>query len=195
MKSMLRGKRWGLAFTWRLACIALLLTAAVGCSRGDERKVKSAVRNFYDTYLKVRPSGVPTKAQQTDFKKVVSASLAGLLDEAAGLEDTSRDPDSPAPPRLEGDVFTSVDEGALSYQIDRCDIESESAMCVIDLTNKDDRDHGKLTWKDRIFLVRESDRWVVDDIEYFGDKQFMHKGRLKEVLKQVIKDGKEPPAV
>lgn len=187
--------RSGFAFAWRVALSALLLAAVAACSRGDERKVKSAVRNFYDTYLKVRPSGVPTKAQQADFKKVVSSNLASLLDEAAGVEDTSRDPSSPAPPRLEGDVFTSVDEGALSYQIDRCDIESASAMCVIDLTNVDDRNRGKLTWKDRIFLVREGDRWVVDDIEYFGDKQFMHKGRLKEVLKQVIKDGQEPPTV
>jgi hypothetical protein len=191
---MMRGKP-GFAFAWKLACAALLIVAVAGCSRGEERKVKSAVRNFYDTYLKVRPSGVPTKAQLVDFKKVVSANLAGLLDEAATVEDTSREPDSPAPPRLEGDVFTSVDEGALSYQIDRCDIESASAMCVIDLTSVESGKRGKLTWKDRIFLVREGDRWVVDDIEYFGDKQFMHKGRLKEVLKQVIKDGKEPPTV
>jgi hypothetical protein len=185
----------GFSFARMLACAVILVAAVAACSRGDERKVKSAVRNFYDTYLKVRPSGVPTKAQQDDFKKVVSVNLAGLLDEAATVEDTSREPDSPAPPRLEGDVFTSVDEGALSYQIDRCDIESGSAMCVIDLTSVENGKRDKLTWKDRIFLVREGDRWVVDDIEYYGDKQFMHKGRLKEVLKQVIKDGKEPPTV
>jgi hypothetical protein len=185
----MRNKRSALGLVW-IACTAALLLGA--CSRGDERKVKSAVRGFYDTYLKVRPSGVPTKAQQADFKKVVSSGLWSLLDEAAGLEDTSRDANSSAPPRLEGDVFTSVDEGALSYQIDRCDVEASSAMCVISLTNIDDRNRGKLSWKDRVFLVRENDRWVVDDIEYFGDKQFMHKGHLKDVLKQVIQDGKEP---
>ncbi len=187
--------RRGFPCAWRLACAALLLAALAGCSRGDERKVKSAVRNFYDIYLQTRPSGVPTKPQQAPFKKFVSSDLANLLDEAATLEDASRDPGSAAPPRLEGDVFTSVDEGALSYQIDRCDIDGASAMCVIDLTNIEGRNRGKLTWKDRIFLVREKDRWVVDDIEYFGDKQFMHKGRLKEVLKQVIQDAKEPPTV
>ena len=65
-------------------------------------------------------------------------------------------------------------------------------MCLVDLTNIDDRNRSRLAWKDRIFLVRENNRWVVDDIEYFGDKQFMHKGHLKEVLKQVIQDGKGP---
>ncbi|HEX2385438.1 MAG TPA: hypothetical protein VHL99_02675 [Candidatus Binatia bacterium] len=176
----------------KIAWAGVLLLALFACSRGDERKVKSAVRGFYDTYLKVRPSGVPTKAQQNDFKKLVSSGLSNLLDEAATLEDTSRAPESPAPPRLEGDVFTSLDEGAISYQISRCDLESSTAMCVVELTNIDDQNRGKLSWKDRVFLVRENDRWVVDDIEYFGDKQFMHKGRLKDVLKQVIKDGSEP---
>src|ERR1043166_1044463 len=177
---------------YKIACAGVLLLAVVACSRGDERKVKSAVRGFYDTYLKVRPSGVPTKAQQNDFKKLVSSGLSSLLDEAATLEDTSRAPESAAPPRLEGDVFTSLDEGAISYQISRCDLESATAMCVVELTHIEDSNRSKLSWKDRVFLVRENDRWVVDDIEYFGDKQFMHKGRLKDVLKQVIKDGKEP---
>jgi hypothetical protein len=178
--------------TYKIACMGVLLLALVACSRGDERKVKSAVRGFYDTYLKIRPSGVPTKAQQSDFKKLISSGLSNLLDEAATLEDTSRAPESAAPPRLEGDVFTSLDEGAISYQISRCDLDSSTAMCVIELTNIEDRNRAKLSWKDRVFLVREKDRWVVDDIEYFGDKQFMHKGRLKDVLKQVIKDGSEP---
>jgi len=179
-------------YAYKIVCAGVLLLALSACSRGDERKVKSAVRGFYDTYLKLRPSGVPTKAQQSDFKKLVSSGLSNLLEEAATLEDTSRAPDSPAPPRLEGDVFTSLDEGAISYQISRCDIETSTAMCVVELTNIDDRNRGKLSWKDRVFLVRENDRWLVDDIEYFGDKQFMHKGRLKDVLKQVIKDGSEP---
>jgi hypothetical protein len=187
-----QNRRSKLNFAYKIACAGVVLLAFVACSRGDERKVKSTVRGFYDTYLKLRPSGVPTKGQQNDFKKLISSGLSNLLDEAATLEDTSRAPDSPAPPRLEGDVFTSLDEGAISYQISRCDIESSTAMCVIELTNIDDRTRGKLSWKDRVFLVRENDRWVVDDIEYFGDKQYMHKGRLKDVLKQVIKDGSEP---
>jgi hypothetical protein len=170
----------------------LLILVTTGCSRDDEAKVKSVVRDFYNVYLKVRPSGVPTKEQQTDFKKVMSSGLSNLMDEAAQSEDTSRDPSSPAPPRLEGDVFTSLDEGALSYKIVRCDLQAAAAMCVVELTNAGGGGPAKVTWRDRIFLVREADRWVVDDIEYFGDKQFMHKGRLKDVLKQVIQEGKQP---
>lgn len=185
-------KRSASTFRWRAGCAVALLMAVIACARSDESRVKSTVRGFYNVYLKVHPSGVPTKGQQTDFKKVMSTGLSDLLDEAARSEDSSRDLNSAAPPRLEGDVFTSLDEGAFSYQIVRCDVEASSAMCVVDLTNVNDAGRGKLSWKDRVFLVREGDRWVVDDIEYFGDKQFMHKGHLKDVLKQVIQDGKEP---
>jgi hypothetical protein len=185
-------RRSGLCLGARLALLSALLILMTGCSRDDETKVKSVVRDFYNVYLKVKPSGVPTKAQQTDFKKIMSTGLSNLMDEAAQSEDTSRDPSSPAPPRLEGDVLTSLDEGALSYKIIRCDLQAAAAMCVVELTNAGDGGPAKVTWRDRIFLVRESDRWVVDDIEYFGDKQFMHKGRLKDVLKQVIQEGKQP---
>ena len=30
---------------------------------------------------------------------------------------------------------------------------------------------------------------MVEDIEYGGDWQFMHKGRLRELLRRVIRDG------
>jgi hypothetical protein len=192
MKTM-NGKRSASSPRWRAGCAAALLLAAIACARGEEDKAKSAVREFYNAYLKVRPSGVPTKGQQAEFKKVMSTGLSELLDEAAQSEDASRDPKSAAPPRLEGDVFTSLDEGAFAYQIVRCDVQDSSAMCVVDLTNVNQSGGGgKVSWKDRVFLVREGNRWVVDDIEYFGDKQFMHKGHLKDVLKQVIQDGKEP---
>jgi hypothetical protein len=191
MKQLLSCRRTALTIGRGVALLSALLLATA-CTRSDEGKVKSAVRGFYDVYLKVRPSGVPTKAQQGDFKKVVSTGLSSLLDEAAGLEDTSRDASSEAPPRLEGDVFTSADEGAASYKIVRCDVQTAAAMCLVELTNVDDRNRSKLSWKDRVFLVREGDRWLIDDIEYFGDKQFMHKGHLKEVLKQLIQDGKAP---
>jgi hypothetical protein len=32
----------------------------------------------------------------------------------------------------------------------------------------------------------------VDDIEFLGDRPFMHKGRLKDILKAIIEDAKSP---
>jgi hypothetical protein len=172
----------------------VLLFAAVACGPpSEERQVKNAVGAFYDLYMKVRPSGVPTKEQQVDFKKVLSTGLAALLEVAAVVEESAaRETGGEAAPRLEGDLFTSADEGAASYKIVECEIQKPAATCVVELTNVDDRKGSRLAWKDRVFLVRQIDRWVVDDVEYFGEEEYMHQGRLKDVLKQIIAEGKSP---
>ncbi|HEX9444868.1 MAG TPA: hypothetical protein VGA73_12145 [Candidatus Binatia bacterium] len=176
---------------WKIGCAAALLLAAACWQPGDERQVKNAVGSFYDVYMKVRPSGVPPREQQAEFKKFISTGLAGLLDAAASMEEnSSREAQGPPPPRIEGDLFTSSDEGAVSYKIVQCEMQKPAATCVVELTNADDRNRAKLAWKDRVFLVQDGGRWVVDDIEFLGDQQFMHRGRLKDVLKQVIEEGK-----
>jgi hypothetical protein len=37
--------------------------------------------------------------------------------------------------------------------------------------------------------VRFNGRWVVDDIEFGGNWQFMHKGHLRELLRRIIHNG------
>jgi hypothetical protein len=197
MQAAISYQRLAVSFGWRIGCAAVLLFASAACGPpSDERQVKNAVGAFYDVYMKIRPSGVPTKEQQVDFKNVLSTGLAALLDVAAGVEENaSRETGGEAAPRLEGDLFTSADEGAGSYKILECEIRKPAATCVVELTNVDDRKRSKLAWKDRVFLVRQADRWVVDDIEYFGEEEYMHQGRLKDVLKQIIGEGKSLPAV
>jgi hypothetical protein len=167
---------------------ALLLACAACWQPTEERQIKNAVSAFYDVYMKVRPSGVPTKEEQPEFKKVISTGLAGLLDEAF----TSEEKNTFRETKIEGDLFSSLDQGALSYKTLECETEKVPATCMVELTNVDDRNKANFTWKDRVFLVREGDRWVVDDIEFLGDRPYMHKGRLKDVLRQIIEEAKKP---
>jgi hypothetical protein len=187
----IRLKRSAVSFGWALRFIAaVFLFSSVACGPpSDERQVKNAVGAFYDVYMTVHPSGVPTQEEQAEFNKVISAGLADLLNVAAGVEE-----DSFQATTLEGDVFTSLDEGAASYKILECEIQAPAA-CVVELSSAGNRKRPKLAWKDRVFVVREGERWVVDDIEFLGDGPLMHKGRLKDVLKQIIDEGKSSPAV
>jgi hypothetical protein len=188
MKTAISNRRSAFNFekTARFAAVFLALLSA--CWRpSEERQAKNAVSAFYDVYMRVRPSGVPAKEQQAEFKKVISIGLAGLLDAAStGEESSFRET------RIEGDLFSSLDQGALSYKTLQCEIQNTSATCEIELTSVDDRNKSKLVWKDRMFVIREGERWLVDDIEFLGDRPFMHKGRLKDVLKAIIEDAKNP---
>ena len=188
MKTAICNRRSVVSFGWTVGCAAALLLACAACWRpSEERQAKNAVSSFYDVYMKIRPSGVPTKEQQVEFKKVISIGLAGLLDAAStGEESSFRET------RIEGDLFSSLDQGALSYKTLQCEIQNTSAICEVELTSVDDRNNSKFAWKDRVFVIREGERWLVDDIEFLGDRPFMHKGRLKDVLKAIIEDAKSP---
>jgi len=170
----------------RVAVTLMVLLAA--CQPNEERRIKNAVSAFYDVYMKVRPSGVPTKEQQPEFNMVISRSLAGLLDEAFISEEKNAFTET----KIEGDLFCSLDQGALSYKTLECQPQKTPAACMVELSNVDERNKARFTWKDRVFLVREGDHWVVDDIEFLGDRPFMHQGRLKDVLKKIIEEAKRP---
>jgi hypothetical protein len=189
MKIAISNQASGFGFGKAARITAALMVFSAACWQpSDERQIKNAVSAFYDIYMKVRPSGVPTKEEQPEFKKVLSTGLAGLLDEAF----TSEEKNTFSETKIEGDLFSSLDQGALSYKILQCETQTPPAACLVELTSVDDRNKEKFAWKDRVFLVREGDSWVVDDIEFLGDRPFMHKGRLKDILKQIIEEAKRP---
>ena len=88
---------------------------------------------------------------------------------------------------VEGDLFTSLFEGASAFTVLSCD--SRTGSCLVELSYLDPESKAPTTWQDKVYLVKDSPGWLVDDIEFLGNWQFMHKGRLKELLKQVIEEG------
>jgi len=55
-----------------------------------------------------------------------------------------------------------------------------------------EREWGETKYSSRLRLVQEREGWKVDDIEYGGDWQFMHKGRLRELLEDVVRESRSP---
>jgi hypothetical protein len=174
----------------RLIPLFLLLLASTAFGADDNLPVRKAVQDFYAVYLRVHPSGVPAKAERTAFRAVVSPGLFDLLEKAAAAEGNySRETKGEVPPLVEGDLFTSLFEGATSFSVLSCSTRQKGAACLVELTYADSAAEKPFAWKDRIMLVKGRQRWAVDDIEYMGDWQFMLKGRLREVLEQVIAEG------
>ena len=185
-----------MAAGWKTGLIACFIVAAAACSGGgDERSMRASATTFYNTYLKLHPPGIPDKKQHEQFAPVLSTALNGLLSDAAAAEESyAKATKGESPPLVEGDLFTSLFEGAESYTIGACTQERDAGSCLIDLTYTDQRDKSKVVWQDRLYLVRDSNKWLVDDIEFLGTWEFMHKGRLKELLQQVIEEAKDTPA-
>jgi hypothetical protein len=160
-------------------------------SSNFDLEMQDVVNSFYNIYMSVRPSGVPTDRELQTFKPYLSASLLGLLKEARRAEEQyAKKTQGEAPPLLEGDLLTSLFEGATEFRILTCDASTDS--CLVSFSYVEEtRDSSPTTWRDKVYMVKGSQGWLVDDIEFLGDWEFMHKGHLKELLKEVIQEGND----
>jgi hypothetical protein len=150
------------------------------------------VNAFYNTYMTVKPSGVSTVKEQRRFKPYFSATLVKRLNEAAQAEEKyHRSTKGEVPPLVEGDLFTSLFEGATAFKVLTC--ETGTRACLVELSYIEATNGSPTRWKDKVYLIRNSRSWLINDIEYLGEWQFMHKGRLQDLLKEVVKEGNENP--
>ncbi|HEY1371709.1 MAG TPA: DUF3828 domain-containing protein [Candidatus Binatia bacterium] len=186
-----------MAAGWKVGLILSLAVATAACSRGgDEKAVRDSAAAFYNFYLKNHPAGVPNDKLREQLQPLISAELSDLLNDAAVAEAAyAKETKGESPPLVEGDLFTSLFEGAESYMLGACKVEGDAASCAVDLGYTDKRDNAKSAWQDRIYLIREEDKWVVDDIEFLGTWEFMHKGKLKDLLRQVADEAKDPASL
>lgn len=176
----------------KIIALAVLFFGTNAFAAGSDPEMTKVVNAFYDTYLTVKSSGVPSGKEQRKFKPFLSASLAKLLNEAARAEEKyHRVTKGEVPPLVEGDLFTSLFEGATAYKVLSCEVATGS--CLVELSYVEAVNGPPIKWKDKAYLVRNSRGWLINDIEYLGEWQFMHKGRLQELLKQVVKEGNEKP--
>lgn len=174
----------------RLFIVSLLLFTTSALAADRDLDMKDSVNAFYTIYLSERPSGVPSEQEQQKFNPYLSAPLGKLLKEAARAEQQYyQATKGESPPLVEGDLFTSLFEGATSFKTLSCD--SRTGSCIVEFRYVDPKEKAPTIWKDKVYLIKGHQGWVVDDIEFLGTWEFMHKGRLQDLLKQVISEGNE----
>ena len=171
------------------ACGLLVLVLTPWAMAAAAADIERAARAFYKVYVKLGVRGVPARAQQAQFAPVISTALASLLRDARRAEEAHRRrTKNQEPPLVEGDLFTSLFEGAHAYALAGCTPSAATAECAVTLTYVDPRDASKYTWTDRVLLVRARGRWVVNDIAFGGGWDFARQGRLTDTLRAVAAD-------
>jgi hypothetical protein len=162
--------------------LAALLTAgfSMPVHAGDMGPAKSAGA-FYKLYIQMKPRGVPDETQRAAFKHLMSPDLGKLLDAAGAAEDLHfRKTNNEEPPLFEGDLFTSLYEGATSFRLGKCAVESDHAYCDVDLAYAEAGDAKPTTWTDS-----KPKGWLVDDIAFGGSWDFGQHGMMRGTLKQI----------
>jgi len=174
----------GLSFS---SLVFLFLCTPLGLAANkDDDGARRSIAGFYNLYLKLHPFGVPNEQIQGKLAPYLSGSLRQQLKIALAAEQRyAKQNPNEVPPLVESDLFSSLFEGASGFKIDSCEIQEKKGPCLVQFS-RNDADKKVMSWQDRVHLVSEPNGWMIDDVEYLGDWQFMHKGRLKTLLQDVI---------
>lgn len=165
----------------RTAAVALLVMPALfatpGAARADSDSA-AVVHQFYETYIKLNPPGLPTAAQQKALSPYLSHRLLGLMDAArAYSEQAAKAHPDEKPPFVDGCLFASLFEGPKSFTVGAAVAEGQGSKVKVHF--KADQD---VAWDDEVVVIKENGRYVIDDVVLSGIGQFNPPGRLSTNL-------------
>ncbi len=128
--------------------------------------------------------GLPSAEQAAALAPHLSSRLKDLLRAARAGQQAYRSqfPDD-KPPMVDGDLFSSLFEGATGFTVGAVSKAGDTASVSINYVYAEP-DGGRVmqAWSDQVWLVRVGDLWLVDDIEYRGGWDFSVRGRLSAAL-------------
>lgn len=183
------------------ACSLTAALALAGCNNfsGDEDRQAEVIGNFYRIHIKNNAPGLPSAEELRAFQPLVSRALFTLLTQAEAADTRYHAvAGTQAPPIVEGDLFTSLYEGATSFSVDSCETGDErseerndqrdSRRATCQVAFKNNRDGTTESWTDKLLLVQEDKQWRIDDIEFIGNDQSSQREYLSDTLADAIKE-------
>ena len=142
------------------------------------------VTAFLAAYQAQMFRGLPKTEQAAALAEHFSPRLNGLFADAlAGQEAYKAKYPTDKPPMIDGDIFSSLFEGATTGTVESVEASGDAAVARV-LYVYAEPDTGKViqTWSDQFLMVRAGEDWLIDDVEYLGGWDFSPKGRLSAAL-------------
>ncbi len=163
-----------------LALLFLLFVTGYPTAQAEPDPGEAATA-FYAAYQQLNFTGLPNDEQLTTLTPYLSRRLVSQLQEAKLQQAIFIDqhPDE-KPPLVEGDLFSSLFEGASSAKAGV--VRRSGATARVAMHMQRSEDGTVVEWSDRYTLVRERGRWLLDDVEYRGDWAFASRGTLSGTL-------------
>lgn len=153
----------------------------------------AALNEFYGVYTgqHAQGIGIPDATVRLRFQPVLSPRLNKQLAEAASAQARlTAKVKNAVPPVLEGDIFSSLFEGASAWKVGACQANAKTARCSVALGYTPPPAAGTKAkpahWTDTVLLVNTPQGWKVDDVVYDAGFAFGNTGRLSEMLAMVI---------
>jgi len=166
------------------AGIALLFLMALPAAAQND--ISGAAGGFLGVYGSFHPSdGIPDSAGRIRLAPYLSPGLNKLIADGAAAEARFAALVKNSPPLIEGDLFSSLFEGASSWKLSACTASGATGRCPVTFTHTE-AGRPAVTWTDTLLLVNTPQGWRVDDIAYGGGFQFGNTGKLTDTLRTVL---------
>jgi hypothetical protein len=169
--------------------LVIIIMAACSFTGPDsELSLKTGtISSFYSIITTRNLMGIPDAGDRNMLSPYISGEFRSLLADGMGAEiKYAAASKEPFPPRIEGSLFVSLFEGADSFgAITPEGGNGNTFLAELIYRDKQPGRHD-VRWKDRVFLIKENKRWVIDDIELLGKWDFGRKGSVKHILHEVI---------
>ncbi|HKQ11433.1 MAG TPA: hypothetical protein VJS85_09600 [Rhizomicrobium sp.] len=173
-----------------LAAILLLIPAGLKAQPASDPV--AAVHAFYAVYANqlAQGGGIPDATGRVRYAPVLSSRLNKQLAAAAGAQARlTAKVKNAVPPMLEGDIFSSLFEGATAWKVGACQGNAKTARCPVALSyapGPSQKAPKPANWSDTILLENTPQGWKVDDVIYDAGFAFGNTGRLSSMLQMVI---------
>jgi hypothetical protein len=171
--------------------LVLLLTAIPAWAAEEPA---AAVEAFYGVYNSqhAQGGGIPDATGRVRYAPVLSPGLNKELAAAASAQARlTAKVHNAVPPMLEGDIFSSLFEGATAWKVGACQANAKSARCQVALSYAppsvaNAKPVKPANWNDTVMLVNTPQGWKVDDVVYDAGFAFGNTGRLSAMLAMVV---------
>jgi hypothetical protein len=151
----------------------------------------AAADAFYGVYNSQHAQGgIPDATVRVRYAPVLSPGLNKQLAAAASAQARlTAKVHNAVPPMLEGDIFSSLFEGATAWKVGACQVNAKTARCPVALSYTPPsaaRPAKPTNWNDTLMLVNTPQGWKVDDVAYDAGFAFGNTGRLSAMLAMVV---------
>jgi len=171
---------------------ALLLLLAIPARAAEDPA--AAVDAFYGVYNSqhAQGGGIPDATGRVRYAPVLSPGLNKQLAAAASAQARlTAKVHNAVPPMLEGDIFSSLFEGATAWKVGACQASAKTARCPVALSYTppsaaNAKSAKPANWNDTVMLVNTPQGWKVDDVVYDAGFAFGNTGRLSAMLAMVV---------
>lgn len=170
-----------------VACITAAACATAPVSENPAADVEAPVNRFISFYFHEYKRGLPGDSQLAELGNFVTPELLALFEAANQGEDCyAKQFNHEGAPAVQGDLFSSLFEGATSATYRLIALGSDTAIAEIEWTNDDKHlSPEAFVWRDRVFLVNTMNGWRIADFTHDGTWEFMMDGNVSQILRTV----------